>query len=71
MYRYVDGKFNGVEAQICQQAVVNTQITANLACLQNTVATLSGLTKTVIPIDNVCPAPMPQYNSWTAPTAGA
>lgn len=69
LYRYVDGRFNGVEAQICQQAVVNAQVTANLSCLQNTVATLSGLTKTVIPIDNVCPAPMPQYNSWTAPTA--
>ena len=68
-YRYVDGRFNGIEAQICQQAVVNAQVTANLSCLQNTVATLSGLTKTVIPIDNVCPAPMPQYNSWTAPTA--
>ena len=71
LYRYVDGRFNGVEAQICQQNVVNEQVTANLACLQNTVATLSGLTKTVIPITSVCPEPMPQYNSWTAPTATA
>lgn len=71
LYRYVDGRFNGVEAQICQQNVVNAQVTANLACLQNTVATLSGLTKTVIPITSVCPEPMPQYNSWTAPTATA
>lgn len=69
LYRYVDGKFSGVEAQLCQQAVVNTQVAANLSCLQNTVNTLSGLTKTVIPIGNVCPAPMPQYNSWVAPTA--
>ena len=69
MYKYVDGRLRGIEAQICQQAVVNAQVTANLSCLQNTVATLSGLTKTIIPIDNVCPAPMPQYNSWTAPTA--
>lgn len=68
LYRYVDGKFNGVEAQICQQAVVNAQVTANLACLQNTVNVLSGLTKTIIPIDNVCPPPMERYNSWTAPT---
>lgn len=68
LYRYVDGKFNGVEAQICQQAVVNTQVAANLSCLQNTVATLSGLTKTIIPIDNICPPPMERYNSWTAPT---
>ena len=71
LYRYVDGKFAGVEAQICQQSVVNTQVAANLACLTNTVNMLSGLTKTIIPIDNICPPPMPQYNSWTAPTAGA
>jgi hypothetical protein len=66
---YVDAKFDAVNGQLCQQAVVNAQITANLSCLQNTVSTLSGLTKTIIPITNVCPEPMPQYNSWTAPTA--
>jgi hypothetical protein len=72
MYKYVDGRFNGIEAQICQQSVINAQITANLGCMQNTIATLQGLTKVVVPIDNVCPNPMPQYNSWTAPTtAGA
>lgn len=32
---------------------------------------LNGLTKTVIPIDSICPAPMPQFNSWTAPTTTA
>lgn len=69
VYERLNNKISGVEAQLCHQAVVNAQVTANLACLQNTVATLSGLTKTVVPIDNVCPAPMPQYNSWTAPTA--
>jgi hypothetical protein len=70
LYKYVDGRFRGIEAQIASQAVVNAQITANLSCLQNSVAALSGLTKTVIPIGNVCPEPMPAYNSWTAPTAG-
>ena len=69
MRNYVDAKFDAINAQLCSQAVINAQVTANLSCLQNSVATLSGLTKTVIPIDNVCPAPMPQYNSWTAPTA--
>ena len=69
MRNYVDSKFDAINSQLCSQAVVNAQVTANLSCLQNTVATLSGLTKTVIPIGNVCPAPMPQYNSWTAPTA--
>jgi hypothetical protein len=71
VYERLNTKIGGIEAQICQQAVVNAQVTANLSCLQNTVATLSGLTKTVIPIDNVCPEPMQRYNSWTAPTAGA
>jgi hypothetical protein len=71
LYRYVDGKFAGVEAQICQQNVVNTQVAANLACLTNTVNMLSGLTKTIIPIDNICPPPMERYNSWVAPTAPA
>ena len=68
---YVDRRFEGVNASISQQAVINAQVAANLSCLTNTVNTLSGLTKTVIPIDNVCPAPMPAFNSWTAPTAGA
>jgi hypothetical protein len=71
MYKYVDGRFNGVEAQICQQSVINAQITANLGCMQNTINTLQGLTKVVVPIDSVCPPPMPQYNSWTAPTTTA
>lgn len=69
LYKYVDGRFRAVEAQIASQAVVNAQITANLSCLQNSVAALQGLTKTVIPIGNICPAPMPEFNSWTAPTA--
>jgi hypothetical protein len=68
---YVDHRFSGVEAQLCNQAVLNSQITANISCMQGNIATLMGLTKTIVPIDNVCPAPMPQYNSWTAPTAGA
>ena len=68
-YKYVEGKFGGIEAQICQQNVINGQITANLSCMQANIATLMGLTKTVIPITSVCPEPMPQYNSWTAPTA--
>ena len=68
---YVDRRFEGVNASISSQAVINAQVAANLSCLANTVNTLSGLTKTVIPIDNVCPAPMPAFNSWTAPTAGA
>lgn len=71
MYQYLDGRLRGVEGQISAQAVVNAQITANISCMQNQIATLSGLTKTVIPIGNVCPEPMPAKNSWTAPAAAA
>lgn len=66
---YVDAKFDAVNAQLCSQAVVNAQVASNLSCLQNTVSVLSGMTKTVIPIGNICPEPMQRYNSWTAPTA--
>ena len=66
---YVDRRFEGVNASINTQAVINAQVAANLSCLTNQVNVLSGLTKTVIPIGNVCPEPMPMYNSWTAPTA--
>lgn len=69
MRNYVDAKFDAINAQLCSQAVINAQVAANLSCLQNTVNTLSGMTKTVIPIANICPEPMQRYNSWTAPTA--
>lgn len=71
LYQYVDGRLRSIESQICAQAVVNAQVTANISCMQNQIATLNGLTKTVIPISSVCPAPMPEFNSWTAPTAPA
>lgn len=67
---YMEHKFDYVQSQISQQAVVNAQVTANISCMQGNIATLMALTKTVVPIDSICPAPMPQFNSWTAPTAG-
>lgn len=71
LYRYVDGKFNTLEQAINQQAVYNATNNATIACLQNQVACLQGLTKVVIPATSVCPEPMNRYNSWTAPTAPA
>lgn len=67
--RYIEGQISGIKDSICQQSVVNAQVAANLSCMQGNIATLMGLTKTIIPIGNICPEPMPQYNSWTAPTA--
>lgn len=68
---YVDRKFDAVNAQLCSQSVINAQVTANLSCMQTSINTLMSLTKTIVPIGNVCPEPMPALNSWTAPTAGA
>lgn len=71
LYKYVDGKIAGVDAALCQQAVYNATQTATIGCIQNQVAQLMGLSKLVIPSSSICPAPMPLYNSWTAPTAPA
>lgn len=51
-----------------QQAVYNGTNNAAMACMRNQIDALASMTKMVIPADNVCPKPMPQYNSWTAPT---
>lgn len=68
---YVDGKLTAIDSKICAQAVHNATSDAVIGCLQGQIAQLMGLTRTVIPLDGVCPSPMPQYNSWTAPTATA
>ena len=69
MYAYIDGKMRGISDKLAAQDVINAQVAANLGGMQATMAALSGLTKTVIPIGNVCPEPMPRHNPWTAPTA--
>ena len=76
VYERLDTKFRNLEKELnafsATQGVVNAQVTANIAVAQNNIsamqAELSNLTKTVIPIDNVCPVPMPRYNSFTTPT---
>ena len=42
-------------------------LTSQVGCLA---ATVAGITKSVVPLTAVCPQPMPQYNSWAAPTTG-
>lgn len=68
---YVDSKFAAVNDKLCAQAVHNATNDAVLGCLQGQVAQLQGLTKIIVPAANICPTPMPQYNSWSAPTAPA
>lgn len=78
-YKDLQGQINNVASEVranksaqdavnCQQAVYNGTNTATIACLQQQVAALAGLTKLVVPKESVCPEPMDRYNSWTAPT---
>lgn len=71
LYKYVDGKFACIERELADQRVFNATQISTISCIQNQVAQLQGLTKVIVPISNVCPQPMAQYNSWTAPTTGA
>lgn len=69
LYKYFDGEIKRIDRTLCEQAVYNATQTGAIGCIQTQIAALQSLTKTIVPIDNVCPQPMPQYNSWTAPTA--
>lgn len=61
----IDGKIAQVaDKAACCCAATNAAI-ANLSAL------VTQITKTVVPIGAVCPQPMPQFNSWTAPTTAA
>lgn len=57
LYQYIDGRMRVVEGQIAAQAVTNAQIAANISCMQGNINMLMGLTKTVVPITNICPQP--------------
>ena len=49
----------------CQLGVMATATNSAIQALQNTV---NGITKTVIPLNVICPQAMARWNSWTAPT---
>lgn len=75
VYERLDGRIRALEAGVnafkADQSVINAQMISNIAVMQGQIAVLNGLTKTVIPINNICPEPMPLKNSWTAPAAAA
>ena len=71
MYRVLDGKLEGINAFIAQQNALNTQVAANLSCMQAAIASLQGLTRLVVPKESICPEVMSRFNSWVAPTAVA
>ena len=55
LYKYVDGKFEAVNATLATQAVYNATQTATINCMQGQIAQLMGLTKLVVPNTSVCP----------------
>lgn len=68
-FAYSDKRISNIESQIAGQAVWNATQTGLISCMQSQIAALQGLTKIVVPADNICPQPMSMYNSWTAPAA--
>lgn len=55
LYKYIDGKLEGVNATLATQAVWNATQTATINCMQGQIAQLFGLTKLVVPNTSVCP----------------
>ena len=65
---YVDRRFDGVNASINAQAVINAQEAATLACLTGQVNQLYGLTRLVVGNDSICPGWGPVTVSVTPTT---
>lgn len=61
LYKYIDGKFAGVERELCEQRVFNATQIGTISCIQGQIAQLMGLTKLVVPNSSVCPG-------WTTTT---
>ena len=55
LYKYIDGKLEGVNATLATQAVYNATQTATINCMQGQINQLFGLTKLVVPNTSVCP----------------
>lgn len=69
---YMEGRLGAIEREICDQRTYNAVNTATIGCIQGQIATLLGLTKTVIPNGSICPG----FGNVTvtpaaAPAAGA
>lgn len=55
VYKYFDGKIEGINRRLCDQATYNATNTATINCMAAQIAQLQGLTKLVIPNSSVCP----------------
>ena len=52
---YMENRLGVIEREICDQRTYNAVNTATITCIQGQIATLMGLTKTVIPNGSICP----------------
>ena len=52
---YMENRLGVIEREICDQRTYNAVNTATIGCIQGQIATLLGLTKTVIPNGSICP----------------
>ena len=76
LYKYLDAKDKAQSEALAkfkgEQAVINAQVGANLALNQENIRdlrfTIGSLTKTVIPITNICPRPAVAEIQPTEPT---
>lgn len=68
---YVERRFDHVEHELGEQRSFNAGIMGRVGCIGEQVDELMRLTRRVVPSRNICPQPMPLYNSWTAPTETA
>lgn len=69
---YMEGRLGAIEHELCDQRTYNAVNTTTISCIQGQIATLMGLTKTVIPNGSICPG----WGNVTvtpaaAPTTGA
>lgn len=55
LYKYIDGKLEGINSKLCDQAVFNATQTAAMNCMGGQIAQLYALTKLVVPNSSVCP----------------
>lgn len=53
-------------AEFASKGVAGTGLGLGIA--GTALSLLNNITKTIVPMSAICPAPMPQYNSWVAPT---
>lgn len=79
VYKYLDAKDKAQSEALAsfkaEQAVINAQVGANIALNQDNIRdlrfTIGSLTKTVIPITNICPRPAVAEIQPTEPTPAA